>query len=46
MMAHVHLVLNVEVGLGQVREQLRDVGGNLVPEVWLNQGVGIEDADQ
>jgi hypothetical protein len=41
-MAHVHLVLDVEVGSGQEREQVGDVGRNLVPQIRLDQGVDIE----
>jgi hypothetical protein len=41
-MTHVHLVLDVEVGFGQEGEQLGNIGGDLVPEVRLDQGVDVE----
>jgi hypothetical protein len=41
-MAHVHLVLDVEVGGGQEGKQVGDIGRNLVPEVRLDQGVDVE----
>jgi hypothetical protein len=41
-MAHVHLVLDVEVRLGQEGEQFRDVREDPVPEVRLDQGVDRE----
>jgi hypothetical protein len=41
-MAHVHFVLDVEVGGGQEGKQVGDIGRNLVPEVRLDQGMDVE----
>jgi hypothetical protein len=41
-MAHVHLVLDVEVRLVQQREQFGHVCGDLVPQIRLDQGVSVE----
>ncbi len=41
-MAHVDLVLDVEVGARQEGEELGDVRRDLVPQVGLDQGPGVE----
>jgi hypothetical protein len=42
MVAHIDLVLDVEVGGRQEGEQFGDFGRNLLPEVRLDQGLDIE----
>ena len=42
MMAYVDLVLHVQVGPGQESQQLGNIGRELVPEIRLDQGVGVK----